>query len=92
MLRLFSPLELSGTTITERRFMEAKTIECRHCRQKHVLLRDSQSGMWELTVGHASISNSSWEYLEETWLDIHHGGCADKRDILDMRSGVMEAV
>ena len=62
------------------------------CRQKHVLLRDSQTGMWELTVGHASISNSSWEYLKETWLDIHHGGCADKTKTLDMRTGVMEAV
>jgi hypothetical protein len=48
--------------------------------------------MWELTVGHASISNSSWEYLKETWLDIHHGGCADKTNTLDMRTGVMEAV
>jgi hypothetical protein len=92
MLRGFPTLELSGSTITGRRFMEARTIECRHCHQKHVLLRDSQSGMWELTVGHASISNSSWEYLKETWLDIHHGGCADKRNALDMRTGVMEAV
>jgi hypothetical protein len=92
MLRLFSHLNLSGSTITERRFMEAKTIECRHCHQKHVLLRDSQTGMWELTIGHASISNSSWEYLKETWLDIHHGGCADKANTLDICTGVMETV
>ena len=92
MLRGFATLELLESAITERRFMEAKTIECRHCHQKHVLLRDSQTGMWELTVGHASISNSSWEYLKETWLDIHHGGCADKTNTLGMRTGVMEAV
>jgi hypothetical protein len=72
--------------------METKTIECRQCRQKHVLLRDSQTGMWELTLGQASISNSSWEYLKETWLDIHHGGCRTKTDTVEVYTGVMEAV
>lgn len=59
--------------------MESKKLECQQCRQTQVLLRDSQSGMWEMMVGHASISNSSWEYLEETWLDIHHRDCLEGR-------------
>ncbi|MFZ0614814.1 MAG: hypothetical protein WAM73_21390 [Desulfobacterales bacterium] len=72
--------------------MESKTIECRHCRQKHVLRRDSQTGMWELAVGRAAISNSSWEYLKETWLDVHHGRCREKANAIDLVAGAMETV
>ena len=58
--------------------MDSKKLECRQCHQTEVLRRDTQTGMWELMVGYASISNSSWRYLEETWLDINHQGCLDR--------------
>ena len=59
--------------------MDSKKLECRQCHGTEVLRRDSQTGMWELMIGHASISNSSWQYLEETWLDIHHRGCKERQ-------------
>ena len=59
--------------------MDSKKLECRQCQGTEVLRRDSQTGMWELMIGHASISNSSWQYLEETWLDIHHRGCKERQ-------------
>ena len=55
--------------------MDSKKLECRQCHQTEVLRRDAQTGMWELMVGYAAISNSSWQYLEETWLDIKHRRC-----------------
>ena len=58
--------------------MNSKKLECNQCRQTEILRRDSRTGMWELMVGYASISNSSWQYLEETWLDIHHKGCQER--------------
>jgi hypothetical protein len=42
--------------------------------------------MWELMVGYASISNSSWQYLEETWLDIHHRGCQERPMARELRA------
>ncbi len=57
--------------------MDSKKLECQQCHQTEVLRRDTQTGMWELMVGYASISNSSWQYLEETWLDINHRGCQE---------------
>jgi hypothetical protein len=72
--------------------MEAKTIECRYCRQKHILMRDSLTGMWELTIGRASISNSSWEYLRKTWLAARHYGCRNKSKEPEGCIDMMEAV
>jgi nitrate/TMAO reductase-like tetraheme cytochrome c subunit len=57
--------------------MDSKKLECRQCHQTEVLRRDAQTGMWELMVGYAAISNSSWQYLEDTWLDIVHHGCQE---------------
>jgi hypothetical protein len=57
--------------------MDSKKLECRQCHQTIVLRRDAQTGMWELMVGYAAISNSSWRYLEETWLDLNHRGCEE---------------
>jgi hypothetical protein len=62
--------------------METKTLICPRCRKRKVLLRDSHTGMWELSIRFTSISNSSWEYLQRTWLDIHRPQC---RQVQEMR-------
>jgi hypothetical protein len=38
--------------------------------------------MWELVVGYGSISNSSWEYLERTWLEIHQRDCFENSAVM----------
>jgi hypothetical protein len=62
--------------------MESKMVTCQDCAKTQVLIKDSHSGMWELVVGYGSISNSSWEYLEKTWLEIHHRDCFENSAVM----------
>jgi hypothetical protein len=55
--------------------MNSKTLTCRQCQETLVLWRDSYTGMWELPFGHGSISNFSWEYLQDTWQELHGMEC-----------------
>jgi hypothetical protein len=62
--------------------MESKILTCQDCAKTQVLIKDSHSGMWELVVGYGSISNSSWEYLERTWLEIHQRDCFENSAVM----------
>ncbi len=58
--------------------MESKKLICDQCRESQNILHDSFTGLWEMPIGHASISNTSWEYLEKTWREIHRQDCQEK--------------
>ena len=55
--------------------MESKKLVCKNCSESKDIIKDSFTGMWELMVGYASISNMSWEFIEKTWLELHRREC-----------------
>ena len=56
---------------------ERKRIVCDRCRQSRDILRDFTTGLWELSLGPATISRLSWEELWETWLENHRRECRE---------------
>ena len=55
--------------------MDTKLLWCERCFRTQDLLRDRITGMWQLSIEHASISNTSWQALEQTWREIHNPDC-----------------
>ena len=55
--------------------MKIMTLNCPKCRQSTEILRDDNTGLWELPKRYASISNLSWQYLEQLWLKGHNQVC-----------------
>ena len=55
--------------------MKIMTLICPKCRQSTKILRDENTGLWELPKPYSSISNLSWQYLEQLWLKGHIQDC-----------------
>ena len=55
--------------------MKIMTLTCPKCRQSTEILRDESTGLWELPKRYSSISNLSWQYLEQLWLKGHNQAC-----------------
>jgi hypothetical protein len=55
--------------------MKIMTLTCPKCRQSTEILRDENTGLWELPKRYSSISNLSWQYLEQLWLKGHNQAC-----------------
>ena len=60
--------------------MEHKTLVCPICKQTKVLVRDSNTGLWELLNEYSTISNLSFEYLAKSWLRDHTQNCQSNKD------------
>jgi len=55
--------------------MKIMTLTCPKCRQSTEILRDENTGLWKLPERYASISNLSWQYLEQLWMQSHVQDC-----------------
>ena len=58
--------------------MKIMTLTCPKCRQSTEILRDESTGLWELPKRYSSISNLSWQYLEQLWLKGHNQACENE--------------
>ena len=55
--------------------MKIITLTCPKCLQSTEISRDENTGLWELPKRYSSISNLSWQYLEQLWLKGHNQAC-----------------
>jgi hypothetical protein len=55
--------------------MQIMTLKCPKCLKSIEILRDENTGLWELPKRYSSISNLSWQYLEKVWLKGHNQAC-----------------
>jgi len=55
--------------------MKRMTLKCPKCMKSIDILRDENTGLWQLAKRYSSISSLSWQYLEQLWLKGHNQAC-----------------